>query len=93
MAIVQISLCSGNAVTRTRSITTSAAAFVAADMNAVTDVGAPWYTSGVHMWKGAAETLNAKPGEDHREPGDEERVVRRLVRPRSAEKPSSPVAP
>jgi hypothetical protein len=41
-AIVHTSLCSGNAVTSTRSITTSAAVFVAADMNAVTDVGAPW---------------------------------------------------
>src|SRR6188508_3155230 len=60
-AIVHTSDCSGNAVTRTRSITTSAAVFVAADMKAVTDVGAPWYTSGVHMWKGAAETLNASP--------------------------------
>ena len=30
-------------------------------MNAVTGIGAPWYTSGVHMWKGAADTLNAKP--------------------------------
>ena len=30
-------------------------------MNAVTSVGAPWYASGVHMWNGTAETLNAKP--------------------------------
>ena len=60
-AIVQTSLCSGNAVTRTRRVTTSAAVFVAADMNAVTEVGEPWYTSGVHMWNGAAETLNASP--------------------------------
>jgi len=30
-------------------------------MNAVTDVGAPSYTSGVHMWKGTAATL--KPSE------------------------------
>src|SRR3990172_5072650 len=60
-AIVQISLWSGKAVTRTRSITTIAAVLVAADMKAVTEVGAPWYTSGVHMWNGAAETLNASP--------------------------------
>ena len=32
----------GNAVTRIRSVTTSAATFVAPAMNAVTDVGAPW---------------------------------------------------
>src|ERR687891_2930005 len=60
-AIVQMSLSSGNAVTRIRSVITSAAVFVAADMNAVTEVGAPWYTSGVHMWNGAAETLKPSP--------------------------------
>ena len=59
--IVHSSLSSGNAVTRRRSSTTSAAVFVAADMNAAIDVGEPWYTSGVHMWNGAAETLNARP--------------------------------
>ena len=41
-AIVQSARLSGNAVTSTRSVTTSAAIFVAADMNAVTGVGAPW---------------------------------------------------
>src|SRR5688572_4100969 len=60
-AIVQISVSSGNAVTRIRSVSTRADVFVAADMNAVTGVGAPWYTSGVHIWKGAADTLNASP--------------------------------
>src|SRR3990172_731347 len=60
-ATVQISACSGNAVTSTRQVTTNAAALVAAAMNAVTGVGAPSYTSGVHMWNGAAETLNASP--------------------------------
>ena len=42
-------------------MTTSATAFVAAAMNAVSGVGAPSYTSGVHMWNGAAEALNASP--------------------------------
>ena len=28
---------------------------------AVTGVGAPSYTSGVHIWKGAADILNARP--------------------------------
>ena len=53
----------------------NAAVFVAADMNAVTGVGAPWYTSGVHMWNGAAETLNANPiaSSDHREQRDRQR--------------------
>ena len=40
-AIVQMSLSSGKAVTSSRSVTTIAAVLVAADMNAVTDVGAP----------------------------------------------------
>ncbi len=30
-------------------------------MNAVTAVGAPSYTSGVHMWNGTALILNASP--------------------------------
>ena len=50
-----------NATISTRINATKAATFVAADMNAVTGVGAPWYTSGVHMWNGAADTLNPKP--------------------------------
>src|SRR5215213_7567265 len=60
-AIRQVSSWSGKAVVRTRMVTTTAAAFVAADMNAVTEVGAPWYTSGVHMWNGAAEALKPSP--------------------------------
>src|SRR5919197_6196046 len=50
-----------NAVSNTRIRAAKAATFVAADMNAVTAVGAPWYASGVHMWNGTAATLNAKP--------------------------------
>ena len=62
-ATVTVQRCSsaGNAVISTRSITASAAVFVAADMNPVTGVGAPSYTSGVHMWNGAAEVLKPKP--------------------------------
>jgi len=29
-------------------------------INAVINEGEPWYTSGLHMWNGASETLNAK---------------------------------
>src|SRR5262245_59084152 len=57
IATVQRSAFAGKAVTRTRSVTTSAAVFVAADMKAVTGVGAPSYTSGVHWWNGAADAL------------------------------------
>ena len=44
-----------------RASATNAAAFVATAINAVTGVGAPSYTSGVHWWKGAIEVLNARP--------------------------------
>src|SRR5438132_12165279 len=50
-----------NAVSKTRISAANAATFVAADMNAVTAVGAPWYASGVHMWNGTALTLKANP--------------------------------
>src|SRR3954471_642267 len=54
--------CSGSSDDRnTRANAANAAAFTPVDMNAVTIVGAPSYASGVHMWKGTADTLNAKP--------------------------------
>src|SRR5438132_11080741 len=51
----------GNVAMNTRPIAANAADLVATDMKVVTRVGAPSYTSGVHMWKGAAEALNASP--------------------------------
>ena len=91
-AIVQISDCSGNAVTRSRYIRASPATFVAAPMKAVTEVGAPWYTSGVHMWNGAAETLKPSPARIIAIPvtksGSSAPVASWI-----AENPSSPVAP
>src|SRR6267378_8286940 len=51
----------GSPPAKTRMIMANAAALVPTDMKAVTGMGAPWYTSGVHMWNGAADTLNAKP--------------------------------
>src|SRR5581483_12519193 len=50
-----------NEVMNTRRKTAKAAALGPADMNRVTGAGAPWYTSGAQIWKGAAETLKAKP--------------------------------
>ena len=47
----------------TRTSAAKAAAFTPAAMNAVTGVGAPSYTSGVHMWNGTAATLKAKPAD------------------------------
>ena len=51
----------GRATTSTRNIAANAATFEADAMKAVTGVGAPWYTSGVHTWNGAADTLNERP--------------------------------
>src|SRR5436190_14774924 len=54
--------CSGSRAERnTRTNAANAAALTAVDMNPVTSVGAPSYASGVHMWNGTAETLNANP--------------------------------
>ena len=39
----------------------NAATLVQAAMNAVTGVGAPWYTSGVQVWNGPTEPLNMSP--------------------------------
>ncbi len=44
-------------------------------MNAVTGVGAPWYTSGVHMWNGAAATLKPRPDEQERDAEEQHTVV------------------
>src|SRR3954463_16128221 len=45
----------------TRSRSANAAALGAVDISATTGDGAPSYTSGVHTWNGAAETLNRMP--------------------------------
>src|SRR5579872_6289729 len=50
-----------NADRNTRANAANAAAFTPVDMNPVTAGGAPSYASGVHMWNGTADTLNAKP--------------------------------
>src|SRR6266508_1094384 len=50
-----------SAPAKTRRKTANPAALVPAAMKAVTGVGAPWYTSGVHMWKGTAATLKQNP--------------------------------
>src|ERR1700730_9058285 len=50
-----------NADRNTRANAAKAAAFTPVDMNPVTAGGAPSYASGVHMWNGTADTLNANP--------------------------------
>ena len=44
-----------------RSMIAKPAALGATDRNAVTGVGAPWYTSGHQKWKGTAAVLKPKP--------------------------------
>src|SRR5262245_54189175 len=50
-----------SATTAARTTAAKAAALTTVAMNAVTDVGAPSYTSGVHRWNGTAATLNPSP--------------------------------
>ena len=42
---------------------------------AVTGVGAPSYTSGVHIWNGTAEILNARPAETNTRPMRRPRLI------------------
>ncbi len=58
----------GKAVKATRTRTAIAAIFGAEAKNVVTGVGAPSYTSGVHMWNGTAEILNASPASTNTRP-------------------------
>ena len=51
----------GKAIVNTRIRAANPAAFAPMDIKAVTGEGAPWYTSGVHMWKGTTATLKLKP--------------------------------
>src|SRR3954468_22876660 len=51
----------GKPVRMARRNNAIAAAFGAMENSAVMGVGAPSYTSGVHMWNGTADTLNARP--------------------------------
>src|SRR4029453_19635394 len=50
-----------SATTSTRMSAAKAAALDPVAMKEVIVVGAPWYTSGDHMWNGTAEILNPKP--------------------------------
>src|SRR5688500_15236 len=46
---------------KNRSMIANPAALGATDRNAVTAVGAPWYTSGHQKWNGTDAVLNPKP--------------------------------
>ena len=52
----------------TRTRTAIAAIFGAEAKKVVTGVGAPSYTSGVHIWNGTAEILKARPASTNTRP-------------------------
>src|SRR5580700_3409127 len=52
----------------TRNMAAKAPALATAAMKPVTGEGAPWYTSGVHMWNGTAATLKANPTSNRASP-------------------------
>src|SRR5215471_3110286 len=59
--VLQLPRIGSSADRNTRTKAANAAALTPVDMNPVTAGGAPSYASGVHMWNGTADTLNAKP--------------------------------
>ncbi len=62
----------GSARESTTASAANVAVFEAVDMKAVSVVGAPWYTSGVHMWNGTALTLKKKPTSSSADAGQEQ---------------------
>jgi hypothetical protein len=65
-------------------------------MNAVTGVGAPSYTSGVHWWNGAADALKPRPAMIIARPATSRKSSERpcaAVACAICAKPSSPVEP
>src|SRR3954451_16977896 len=86
----------GNAGVITRKVRRSAATFVADDIHAVTVVGAPSYTSGVHIWNGAADILKPRPATINAIPTTTNVSLVRLCDPAAEAMPSNetfPVAP
>ena len=72
----------GRPSTRIRIASASAPSFGAVPTYRVTAVGAPWYTSGTHMWNGTAPNLkatpatrNARPTHSIREPASAPPIV------------------
>ena len=61
MICCHTNICEPNASSTMRMVNAIAATLSALAKNAVTGVGAPSYTSGVHMWNGAALILKARP--------------------------------
>ena len=54
--------------TNKRMVMAKAANLGAPAIMSVAAVGAPWYTSGTHMWNGTTPSLNAKPATTNTKP-------------------------
>ena len=54
--------------TSNRIVMAKAASLGALPIIKVTAVGAPWYTSGIHMWNGTTPSLNARPATTNTNP-------------------------
>ena len=65
--------------TSRRTAMAKAASFGAVPTSRVTAVGAPWYTSGIHMWNGATPILKASPATRNTRPNTKK--VRSLALP------------
>ncbi len=69
-----------SATPSSRSMNANAASLGAVPISSVTAVGAPWYTSGTHMWYGTAPSLKAMPETTNTSPKSR---IARLPPPRS----------
>jgi len=80
------------ATVSTRRIAPNAATLVQVAMKAVIGVGAPWYTSGVHVWNGPTEALNSSPTSSSASPANS-RVSERSEPPVAVAMPASETVP
>src|SRR3984893_7197983 len=89
----QFSAWVGRADRKIRSSAANPAVLATAAMNPTAGVGAPWYTSGVHHWKGTAETLNPRPTSRNAEPARSTPLDGRTCDDKKAAMPESDVVP
>ncbi len=81
--------------TRMRTTKAKAASFGAEPISMVIAVGAPWYTSGTHMWNGTTPSLNARPDTTNTRPNISRLLfaLPDLIAFATAPNSSEPVAP
>src|SRR3989338_3325302 len=81
--------------TRMRATNAKAASLGAEPISMVIAVGAPWYTSGTHMWNGTTPSLNARPETTNTRPNTSRSLSAApdLIASDTAPSSSEPVAP